>query len=380
MTWIRDNLLKIAIILGILIFVIIIISVLSSLGGGSSSGGVTASGYEQLENKVQSAAKKYLNDNRELLPKTTNRNTTIKLETLQKNDYIGTVYSVDDDNVTCTGYVEVAKTSEDKKDYKIYPYLSCGRYYKTMSIADYIKENDTEIIEGVGLYKSGNDWVYKGEKPKNYLSIDGKIYRILSVLEDGKLKVISAQATKNTYMWDDRFNSDVNKYYGINNFQKSRMKDTLVEIYNKKIEDYNDAFFSDIEKEYIIDHEFCVGKIAFDTKLSELKSKECSETATLKVGLINASDYVNASADTNCNALTNKQCNNYNYLYSFNNKTFALINSYSGNSYSYLAFSSGDIITKKANSKSKLYPTFYLSEKNLYKSGDGTKENPYILR
>ena len=210
--------------------------------------------------------------------------------------------------------------------------------------------------------------------------IDGRIYRIISVLSDGKLKLISETHSRNSYLWDDRYNGDINKYYGINNYSKSRMRDTLLSIYDGSDGDSDNPFFSDLERDYMIDYDFCVGKIEMNTDFGSLKTKECAETSNQKIGLINASDYINASADKSCFNLVDKRCNNYNYLFSFNHNTFVIMNANAANSYTYFTFAGGSFVSKKSSSATKIYPVIYISENNLYKTGEGTKKNPYVIR
>ena len=87
----------------------------------------------------------------------------------------------DDKTIYC--YVEVTKVYEDKEDYRYTPYISCGKYYVTKTIADYILDIETENgtferTTDSGLYKVGDDYIFRGEDVKNFIRLGNHKYRI----------------------------------------------------------------------------------------------------------------------------------------------------------------------------------------------------------
>ena len=97
------------------------------------------------------------------------------------------------------------------------------------------------------------------------------------------------------------------------------------------------------------------------------------------IGLLNVTDYQNASLSNECTYLKDMACSNYNYL--FNNKinTF-FINTGLENSYSVLYLSGGGIFSTRAITQRRINPVIYITGKSIKKSGNGTIEDPYIVK
>ena len=256
MNFIRDNIVKI----GLMLLAAVIIIVVAVACSGRKEIVDDSTGYIEMENKVQAAAIKYIRKNQSLLPKTTDQVRKIKLDTLISNKMISELHALEDSNVKCSGYVDIIKKSSNKTEYRYTPYIKCGKYYETRTIGDYIKSTEEVVTTGEGLYNLNNTYYFRGEYPKNYILLGERMYRILEITEDNNLKVISSEKTENSYVWDDRFNTEKNDYYGINIFSKSRLKENLDFLYENIDENKGEIFFSNTEKEYIVEHDFCVGR------------------------------------------------------------------------------------------------------------------------
>ena len=386
MNWLRDNILKILIILGVMVVVIVLIVVFAK-----PSGEVVVSGaqYGELETKLQNAAIKYARKNKSILPKTTDEIKKIKLETLEKNNYIGKLVAVEDNSVKCTGYVEVAKISEKENKYRYTPYVSCGKYYVTKTIGDYIIDAETkdgtfERTADAGLYKIGDEYVFRGENVANYIMLDNHLYRIIKIDSDKSLQLISTNRTEVSYIWDDRYNVEKNSNDGINNFLKSRLYDSLELIYTNTNTDKGEVFFSSKEKDYIVEHDFCIGK----RNLSDgniYSGVECVEKAPLKVGLISLNEYARASIDSNCKSVFDKSCSNYNYFNTLGTKdsysyTYTTLTAVADNTYQYYRVRYGEVLDTRGSVGVQLYPVIYITNRTIYSSGDGTFTDPYIVR
>lgn len=385
MNWLRDNILKLLIILGLAIVAIIIIAIL--MKPKSNDNVVIGSKYSELETKLQNAAIKYVGNHKKLLPTSTENVTKIKLSTLQGNNYIGKLVAVDDSNVICSGYVDVEKISEEENDYRYTPYITCGKYYTTKTIGDYIidvetKDGTFERTADDGLYKMGDEYIFRGEALNNYIVLDSHLYRIIKIDKDKSLQLISTYSTSGYYVWDNRYNVDIKKYYGITNFNKSRLYDTLKYLYEASDSKNEEVFFSSKEKEYIIEHDFCIGKRSVDDE-NIYSGAECKETIPLKVGLITVNEYSRASIDPNCTYLYKLSCGNYNYFNILKKSmtySYTTLTAVSENSHQIFKINGGDIILKKASDSSRLYPVIYINPKTIYASGTGTSEDPYIVR
>lgn len=379
MTWIRDNILKIAVLLVIFVVAIVLVSVFSGKNKGPKE--ERATGYIELENKLQSAAINYAKDNNSILPNNRDEVTKVKLETLIKKRYIGNLKAVDNHSVKCNGYVTIERLSTDDEDYKFYPHISCGKYYTTSTLAEKIKGKEKIVTENDGLYKVNDKLVFKGEYPRNYIKLDNSLYRILSIDSDNTLKLISTKRTGNRYVWDDRYNAELKQNYGINNFMKSRLKDSLEFLYyNTSTEiDAVEQSYSDKEKKYFTYHDFCIGKRSNQDD-SMTSTDTCSEVYNTRIGLIELNEYYQASTDPNCKKAGQYDCNNYNYLYAFSNNTFVTINAHKDDTNTYFLIYQGQAMLEKAYKANYLYPVVYISSENTYVSGTGTSSDPYIIR
>ena len=388
MNWLRDNILKILIILGVTIVAIVVISLLIN---PSSKGDnvVSAPKYGELETKLQNAAIKYVNKHKSLLPTTTEKVTKIKLNTLQNNKYIGKLVAIEDSSVACDGYVEITKLNEEKKDYRYTPFISCGEHYITKAIGDYII--DTETKDGTftrtseeGLYKIGDEYVFRGENVKNYIMLDSHLYRIIKIDADNYVELISINRTSNSYVWDDRYNIERDRTEGINNFNKSRLHDSLVALYDNTSSSNGEVFFSETEKSYIVPYNYCTGKRSLnDTGI--YSGAECKETTELKVGILSLYEYARASIDTNCKSVFEKSCANYNYFKTLGNKSnsnynYMTMTGVLDNTYQYYRIRTDEVTATKTLNSSQLYPVIFINNKLIYASGTGTYEDPYIIR
>ena len=98
------------------------------------------------------------------------------------------------------------------------------------------------------------------------------------------------------------------------------------------------------------------------------------------IGLLTASDYLNASLDANCKATTDKSCQNYNYL-KLSGTDWWLVTGSSLNSYEvYSVRSSGYLYETNAAGYKKVRPTIMLNNNVMIKSGSGSESNPFILK
>lgn len=402
MNFIRDNIVKIGIGLIVLIVLVIVISSCSKMGGGKNTD--ASAGYLEMENKLQGAAIKYGENNKRVLPIKLEQVKKIQLSTLIANSYIGELTAVENSNVQCKGYVEITKRDTDNDSYRYTPFIKCGKYYQTKTIAQHIIENEEIVTSGEGLYQvvvenkevpkteeatnenseetvseEGNMYYFKGEYPNNHIKIGDKLYRILEISPENNLKLLSVNKTLFSYKWDDRFNVEDDDYSGINIFSKSRLKEDLRLLYSNKNEDENEVFFTDEERNMIVGHDFCVGKKSFNDKTIN-DNAECSVKEKLKVGLITINDYYRTSIDKDCTANDKLACNNYNYLFTLTDGDYFTLTANADNTSEILTISYGEIVSDKAEESNTLYPVIYVDKNILYKSGSGTQEDPYIVR
>lgn len=364
MGFIRENILK---IFTIVIILIIIIVVCIFVFGGSNSKKNTS--YLSMENNLIATTKKYLDNNKKLIPQNEGEITKVNLDTLVNSEYIDQLYALEDENVKCSGYVQVINNGDE---YNYVPYIKCGKYYETKKLSDYIKENIQTVTGQDGLYLIGQKYVFKGENPNNYLKLGERLYRIIEINDKDEIKLISTERHNSTIVWDNRYNIERDNTDGINDFSKSRLKDSLENIYNS-------PYFSEKERNKIIPHDICVGK-RYKTDISLDQTTECSvQYPNMKISLLQASEYARASLDTNCKEINDKACLNYNYLQKIT-PTHRTITAVADNTYQVYYISNGVVNMSRASSSFSIYPVIYIDDLSIYIGGDGTMQNPYIIR
>lgn len=363
MGFFRDNILKFAII-----FVVVIIFTIGFSFMFSKKKTVDES-YGEMENNLKQAAINYVNVNRQLLPKEEGTLKKVNLDTLVNAKKIKEMHAVEDSNSVCTGYVTIVMKN---KEYLFKPYIKCGRYYETTTIAQHIQDNEKIVSQEDGLYKIDNKLVYKGEDPKNYIMLGERMYRIMEINEDNELKLISSERFDEYTTWDDRYNSEREDYSGINNFSKSRLKDFLNSIYKSD-------FFTDSDRAKIAKHDICVGKKSLsDTSIDG--RAECSVVEKNQyVGIIQTNEFMRASIDSGCKSSNNPECVNYNYLYNVSNY-LRTQNAVADNTYEVYYIDAGVASTTMAENNFTIYPVIYLDKDVLYKKGTGTLKNPYVVK
>ena len=328
--------------------------------------------YEKYEQKMISALEKYAEDNGKL-PEKEGEILTVELSTLVKKEYIKSPEDLLDDT-TCEGSVSVRRNgaSIEINDGGFLSYtvdLDC-KAYSTTHLVDKIKE--MIVTEGDGLYKDNDSYVFKGKKVKNYINFFGNNYRILSIDKEGILKLVKVETEMPERIWDNKFNVDTNRTTGKNIYKDSAMFDYLLNDYS------NSKKFSEKAKSYMVAYDACVGKRGLnDTAIDS--TLDCAEKLEKQViSLMNVSDYARASIDPDCSSLRSLSCNNYNYLYQIASSTWTL-NSSLDNSYEVILLSNGLMEMINANTYNTYNLVIYVDGNNLYTTGTGSSNDPYVL-
>ena len=341
---------------------VLLLILIIAIGSCSNSKPVS---YDNLENNMVSAAKKYYSENKKNLPK---EGVTIKVstDTLIEEGYLNNLVDPKDSSNKCSGYVEV---TNEEGNYSYLPFLTCKGTYELSYLTDVIKK--TQLDEyGNGVYEIDGEYIYRGDEVNNYVSFADKLWRIVKIDSEGDIKLVLAEKTDDSYEWDDTYNSEKQNSVG-------NTSDYSISKIRKSLNKYYEEEFSKDEKAKIVAKDLCVGKLASTDEYS--KEKECSVVQEKeKIGLLVASDYKNASLDEGCVYINNDECSNYNYLSDTNFSSWLLTTS---NENTYTAFYiSNTIIAGRASRAKKITPSIYLSKKLLTSGGKGTLEKPYIIK
>ena len=200
--------------------------------------------------------------------------------------------------------------------------------------------NSNEIVnKGNGLYTYNNDYVFEGNVENNYVSYSGYLFRIVRINEDKSIKLITDDIVS-SLVWSN--NTDYN-----NSYIKSYLEN---EFYNKLINPDN----------YILESKWCIDSI-------DKNIDSCKKTINSKIGLLTYNDYKLAGA--------NKSFLNIN-------KYWWTINEYKDNKVWYV-FDEGGINNNSTDGVNYysygVRPVINLKPSVNYISGDGTKDNPYLI-
>ena len=354
------------IVVGILVVFLIIILIFSFLGSGNKS-------YEEIEQDLKNAAIEYYEVQSGLLPREEGETITVRANTLADAELMKPLSELREGE-NCSGRVEVTKVGDNI----IYtPYLECGDNYTTKELYKAVLEQGI-VTSGNGLYDLNGEKVYRGDDVNNYVSLDNAIYRIVKVTPDNKLLLIlnEVDSTLSSY-YDDRYNPAKRFNSGFNDYRISRIKEFLDDLYSSK----NDIkILSKNDKEKLASFNLCIGK-RNATETNNTNAIECSEVLENQmIGLLTASDYMNASLDANCKATTDKSCQNYNYLRLKETEWWLLTGNAANDYEAYIVKSNGYIDINTTSGYKKIRPTIMLNNNVMIKSGNGSASNPFILK
>ena len=352
-------------LIGLPIFILLILAIMQGCANKKIS-------HDKYEEKMLEAAEKYVSkENNEL--KEEGSTIIIKLSELVESGYIKSTEKLLDDT-SCDGSVLVRRngssietTNGGYLNYTVS--LTCDDY-KTTHLVDKIKE---EIVtEGNGLYQIENSYIFKGDDVDNYIMFFDNLYRIMSIDENGILKLVKVYSETPSRVWDDKFNVDTNRYSGKNIYKDSNILTELNDDYE------NDKKISEKAKQHIVAYDACIGKrSALDYTIS--KEIDCSEKIEKQVvSMLNISDYAMASLDSDCVDLRSRSCGNYNYLKNILSATWTL-NSINDNTYDVIYLSNGLMEVSNAKKSMRYNIVIYIDGNELYTEGKGTENNPYII-
>lgn len=347
------------------IFVIVVLAILQGC-----SGNVT---YQSYEEKMITAAEKYFKDKKKI-PTKEGEVSKVKLEKLVGGEYIKSTEDLLED-ASCKGEVKVIRNGasvevngEGFLNYTVT--LNCDKY-KTIHLVDKITEN--VVTEESGLYAVGEEYVFKGNKVKNYLNISDMSYRIMSIDKNGIIKLIKSEPEGTSRIWDNKFNTETNASSGKNIYKDSAILTYLMSNYS------NAKKTPKTIKQKIVAYDVCIGKRK-STDYSINKELDCSERLEKQVvSIMNASDFAMASTDPECVSTNSKSCRNYNYLANVASSGWTM-NTSSENSYEVFYISDGLLRHQNANSFIEYNAVIYIDGNELYTLGTGSVNDPYILK
>lgn len=219
------------------------------------------------------------------------------------------------------------------KYYKIYnPTNENGE--KTDFLYMNIVKNNSVVYEGDGLYMSGGNYIYKGVEVNNYIEYSNMLWRIIRINPDNTIQ-IALDSSINQLKW----NSDVTTY------DKS---------------DVN-AYVNDIFLKYLDTSLLEKSTICLDT-VNSIKEYTCNSTnKDYYVRILSANDFINSQK---------------NGTYLDNDQEMWT----STTTDEQVWYTSGNTLDKDYSDEMHyIKPVITLKSSVIYKDGDGSKENPYVI-
>ena len=252
----------------------------------------------------------------------------------------------------------------------------------------------------IGATEDITEYRYRGASPKNYVTFNNEVWRILGVFptDDGtgnienRIKLIKDQSIGNNY-WN---NVQVTSTSSYNNWTGG----TLMKYLNNT---YANSLISSSSYDMIDDVKYYLGGFnagnptiqdmySYERKTKNTKSNEFyygtnPNSWVGKLGLMYASDYGYASDTCETKALYNssssndlRACNTTNWLYNIKVNEWVMPQLGSNIGYVFYIYNLGYMANNGANSYTyATRPVLYLKPEVQIESGDGTSTNPYKL-
>lgn len=347
---------------GLVILVLLIVWIVGLIKG-------TGGSFEKAEQTMKEAAIQYYKVHNNLLP-TENSEISVDDKTLTEGKFMEPLNKLVKKSASCTGVVIVKKEGQT---YSYVPRLDCGKDYSSMEFYKKLTDSKNIVTSGAGLYQWNGEYVYRGEDVNNYVKFSDHLYRVVRVTANNEVELILTDS-KIKMLWDDRYNVERRYNVGINDYSVSRMRTSLTDLYE------GDTLFTKSAKEKLVSFPVCYGKRG-EEDASKDGSTECSKTLeNQKIGLLPIYQYLLVSLDASCQTASDPQCQNYNYL-AENGMNWWTLTGVEHNTYHvYSVNSSGDINMSQGSTTMFIRPVIRLSSLTMLNSGNGTFENPYIIK
>ena len=255
----------------------------------------------------------------------------------------------------------------------------------------------------IGNDKDITEYRYRGASPKNYVTFNNEVWRILGVFptDDGtgnienRIKLIKNQSIGN-YQWNTTQVASTSSY---NNWTGATLMKYLNATYYNSLTNDNSIDMVDDVKYYLGGYKDVITPTPitiydFERKISGSGTYFFKTNPTNwigKVALMTASDYGYATENCEDKLLYNSDttkgiigCNSTNWLYNIKANEWLLnqyANSSTANTSVYYILNNGQIhgIASSINNSFSTRPVLYLKPEVQITEGDGTSSNPYKL-
>ena len=295
--------------------------------------------------------------------------------------------------------------------------------------SDVILSNEEGMLNtGDGLYEYNSKYYFSGVDVNNYVEFNDEIWRIVSIEEDGSVKIVKddfveinkiAEYETTSPFWEKYYNNYFKEHHknqiiaqgkipfdirgrrpidttltdrycintsnGCHAYDKGTFSDLIVDDESVMKTYLEKVYFPNMSKkaqEQVQNYTLNIGIVETNKKIDVVLSSEQTNTTTSFIGLLNISDYVYATHDTTCrNGFDKENCGYANWL-TVTNYQYYLLNGKktSGNAQVWTVYTNGKITSQDASNSFYLRPVVVLN-KNITASGSGDKTNNdmYVL-
>ena len=328
-------------------------------------------GTNASERQLIVAAQKYYNEHPNLLPRYDYDTHTVSSNALISSGFLKQTVDMYGAPKSCESYIT---TTNVGGDYYYNPFVKCGIKDDTLLLHDkLVSISKNESKDGTnGLFRLDGRYVFRGDRPNNFVTFAGKLWRVMEIDKDRNIKMFYDGEFAKSKVWDNRFNPTVNKAVGINDYQVSRIRDYLLAYVGDA------TMFSNQSKSKLAYMNLCIGERDL-TDLSLDGSLECiKRQGNQLIGLPTVSEFLNTSNDPNCPENI-RACSNYNFMARI--KSFWTLTPVKGTTEKvYRIYPDEGLIERDAISEHYAYPVISLKPDVAILSGDGTFTNPYVLK
>ena len=345
---------------------------------------VNKNNYKKLYNKQINQGEKHLyrlrtwiDDTKDLYTSTSNDGN----HTLEMKDVIYkfkvNVYTVVNNEETIITGADTLIALTDNKD-------NSGLYTIT---------HEADSTLQIGTNESITEYRYRGASPKNYVTFNNEVWRIIGVfpVDDGTGKIenrikLIRNASVGTQFWNSTQVSSTSSY---NNWTRATLKTYLNTTYYNTLSNIDEQSMIGNAKYYLGGYTQSTGiskdmMYQYERKISGSNTYYYgtnSNSWTGKIGLMYISDYGYSASDTctsNLSSYNDETCTSNNWLYNIKKNEWLLPqrSNYSGDVFNIDA--DGLVgFNSASNNNYAVRPTLYLKYNVQISSGDGTSSNPY---
>lgn len=328
-------------------------------------------GTNASERQLIIAGEKYYKEYPNLLPRYDYDMHTISSNALISSGFLKQTVDVNGADKSCESYITVTRVGGE---FFYSPFVKCGTQDDTLLLYDkLVSMSKNESKDGTnGIFRVDDKYVFRGDRPYNFVTFAGKLWRVMEINPDRTIKMFYDGEFAESRVWDNRYNPNVSKAVGINDYQVSRVRDYLLGYLG------NTDKFSNKSKAKLAYMNLCVGGIDL-TNLDTSGRLECTKMqGNQLIGLPSVSEFLNSSNDPNCpNNI--RTCSNYNFMARV--KSFWTLTPVLGTTEKvYRVFADEGLIERDAISEHYVYPVISLKADVAILSGNGTFSNPYVLK